>query len=204
MKNQKLTYFIFLFFIFFIGYGQDFELIEVKGNMARDTIGIYPTFENYQFQEFCFVIGTDPESENKYDLRLLVFDSDTNLIYKSDGQADSVTFTLNFFQSKTDPNLSLILAHSSNEYSWGNDVFRFKADQIEHLGLLDVAKLEQYDEPWDISTYTKIYKNGKNLRFEFETDSIVFNPGGRKENILLSADIYYIWDGQKLELKNNR
>ena len=83
-------------------------------------------------------------------------------------------------------------------------MFRCESGRIKHLGLLDVAKFEQYDEPWDISTYTEIYENGQNLRFEFKTDTIVFNPGGRKENLLQSKDVHYIWDGQKLELKNNR
>ncbi len=187
-----------------LGFGQDFELIEVEKIMEKDTIGDFPIYETYHLNDYCFAIGTDPRSNNQHDLRLFVFDPKSNLIYRSDGQADSMTFTLKFFKSKNKPNLHLIFAHSSNEYSWGNEVFRFENGQIEYLGLLDIATYDQFDVPWDISTFMEIHKNGQNLRFEFTKDTLILNPGGKKEKMVKSKNVLYLWDGQKMELINNR
>ena len=186
------------------GLGQNFELIEIEREAKKDTIGDFPIYETYHLDGFCFAIGTDPKNNSEYDLKMFVFDPNTNLIYKSPPQIESYTFSLNFFQSKTNSNSYLILAHASNEYSWGNEVFRFEDKRIERLGLLDIATFDRLDVPWDVSAFTEIYGDGQILRFQFTKDTLVFNPGGRKEKIIESKNVYYLWDGNKMELKNNR
>ncbi|WP_136468277.1 hypothetical protein [Flagellimonas onchidii] len=204
MKNLIIIYFSLFLVLPLFGFGQDFELIEVKRNIEQDTIKIYPIFENYQLGDYCFAIGHDPKSVDKFGLKLLVFDKNANLIFKSDAQEDNMTFTLKFFESKVNPNEILIFGHQSNEYSWGNQVYRFEKGRIKYLGLLDIATHDQFDVPWDISTHTEIRKVGKNLRFDFVKDTLVFNPGGRKESLVESEKIYYLWDGEKMVSKNNQ
>ncbi|NJB72921.1 hypothetical protein GGR42_003419 [Saonia flava] len=204
MKKYLKIYLTVFVFLPALGLGQDFELMEVERKAEKDTIGDFPIFETYHLDGYCFAIGTDPKNDSEYDLKMFVFNPSTDLVYKSPAQVESYTFSLKFFQSKTNSNLYLILAHASNEYSWGNEVFRFEKGRIDHLGLLDLATFDLKDEPWDIASYTEIYKNGQNLLFEFNKDTLIFNPGGRKEKMVESKNVHYLWDGQKMELKNNR
>lgn len=205
MKKIITKYLTFFFFLPLVSYGQDYEPIKVKSNTSKDTIGRYDIHEYYEYEKYRFAVGSEIEGKDKYLVKIFVFHENGNLIYKSDGQADSMIFDLKFYRSKHNPNIHLIFGHMGNEYSWGNEVFSFANGEIKHLGLIDIATNDPMEEVyWDIAPYTRIYEYGKKLRFEFTKDTIVFNPGGRNEKLLESKRIQYWWNGQKMELKNNR
>ena len=161
--------------------------------------------KTYTLDDFEYYVGWyENENQKDYGLRLYVFNPKEDLIYKSNSFMDSYTHDLTFFKSDKSPDQTIILGHSSNEYSWGNEVYLLKNGKLNHIGLLDIGTYDSFDEPWDISKHTQIWTEPEGLRFTFSYDSLTYNPGGEKQRILTKGQIEYQYlNGQlKEKIKN--
>lgn len=65
-------------------------------------------------------------------------------------------------------------------------------EQICEVGRLNhVATYDFFDEPWDISEYTQIWTEQDKMRFTFSCDTLVYDPGGQKQQVLTKEQIEY-------------
>jgi len=205
LKKVRLLLSIILTFSIFPTFGQDFEIVKSDSIVDKLKIDSFKIVETYTLDNFDYYVGWyENENQKDYGLRLYVYNPNGNLIYKSNSFMDSYTHSLTFFKSVKHPEQTIILGHSSNEYSWGNEVYLLENENFNHIGLLDVGTFDSMDMPWDISSYTNIWNETYGLKFTFNYDSLTYNPGGKNERILKKEHIEYKYeDGQlKEKIKN--
>ena len=202
---MRLFILIILIFSIFPSFGQDFRIVKSDSIVDKVKIDSVKVVETYTLDNFDYYIGWYENSNQKdYGLRLFVFNPNGKLIYKSNSFMDSYTHSLTFFKSDKNPKQNIILGHSSNEYSWGNEVYLLEDGEFIHIGLLDVGTFDSMDMPWDISNYTCIWAELDGLRFTFNYDSLTYNPGGKNERKLTKEQIEYHYENGKLreQIKN--
>ena len=205
LKKVRLLLSIILTFSIFPIFGQDFEIVKSESIVHKLKIDSFKIVETYTLDNFDYYVGWYENANQKdYGLRLYVYNPNGSLIYKSNSFMDSYTHSLTFFKSDKHPEQTIILGHSSNEYSWGNEVYLLENGKFNHIGLLDVGTFDSMDMPWDISSHTQIWSKSDGLRFTFSYDSLTYNPGGKNERILKKEQIEYKYeDGQlKEKIKN--
>ena len=197
---MRLIIIIILTFLIFPTFGQDFAIVKSDSIVEKVEIDSVKIVETYTLDNFDYYVSWYENSNQKdYGLRLYVFNPNGNLIYKSNSFMDSYTHSLTFFKSGKNPEQTIILGHSSNEYSWGNEVYLLKDGKLNHIGLLDVGTFDSMDMPWDISDNTEIWTVTNGLRFTFSYDSLTFNPGGKNERILTKEQIEYEYKNGRLK-----
>jgi hypothetical protein len=193
---------IILTFSIFPTFGQDFRIVKSDSIVDKAKIDSVKIVETYTFDNYDYYVGWHENSNQKdYGLRLFVFNPNGNLIYKSNSFMDSYTHSLTFFKSDKNPEQTIILGHSSNEYSWGNEVYLLEDGKFNHIGLLDVGTFDSMDMSWDISSYTSIWTETNGLKFTFSYDSLTYNPGGKNERILKKEQIEYQYEEGQLKEK---
>ncbi|AMM50460.1 hypothetical protein TH61_03655 [Rufibacter sp. DG15C] len=157
-------------------------------------------YKNYKllFGAFDSQIGelSPNESESDIGVRLLVLDQADQLVFRSKGQGDSYILRPKFYALNAQSPL-LVFAEIGTEYSWGNIVFSLNENGIKEIGEIDVAgidlALDDYD---DVSNVIKIEKTGSNLKFSFDADSVVLNPGGNNEQVVEAKGYFYLYNGK--------
>jgi hypothetical protein len=199
-KKRILLLIIILTFPIFPSFGQDFTAVKSDSITNKVKIDSVKIVQSYTLDNFDYYVGWYKRisSNKELGLRLYVFNPNGELIYKSNIFQDSYTHSLTFFKSEINPKQTIILGHSSNEYSWGNEVYLLEDAKLYHLGLLDVGTFDSMDMPWDISSLTEIWTLKDGLRFTFSCDSLTYNPGGRNERILTKEQIEYKYEGRQL------
>ena len=199
---MRLILSIILTFIILQSFGQDFEIVESDSIVDKLKIDSLKTVETYTLDNFDYYVGWyENANQIDYGLRLYVYDPSGNLIYRSNSFMDSYTHSLTFFKSDKNPDQTIILGHSSNEYSWGNEVYSLTNGKFNHIGLLDLGTIDSMDMPWDISNYTQIWTESDGLRFTFSYDSLIYNPGGKNDQILTKEQIEYQYKNGQLREK---
>jgi hypothetical protein len=201
---SKFLLSILLTLLNFSTFGQDYKIISpdsIKNKLEIDSLTIVKT---YTLDDFNYYVGwfEDGNSENS-GLKLYVFNPNGDLIFRSNSFMDSYTHDLTFFKSERQLEQTIILGHSSNEYSWGNEVYILKTGQLIYVGLLDVATFDLMDVAWDISKYTQIWSDSEELRFTFSYDTLIYNPGGKNEKVLSNGQIEYLYQKGQLKEKLN-
>lgn len=182
--------------------GQDFEIVKSDSIVEKVKIDSVKIVDTYTFDNFdYYVVWYENSKQKNYGLRLFVFNPNGNLIYKSNSFMDSFTHNLTFFKSDRNTKETIVLGHSSNEYSWGNEVYLLVDRKFNHIGLLDIGTFDSLDMPWDISSYTQIWTESDGLKFTFDYDSLTYNPGGRNERILTKEQIEYQYENGVLKEK---
>ena len=90
-----------------------------------------------------------------------------------------------------------IVCQAAFEYYCGGDVFLLENQKIKALGTVDISGKDMETSLIDI---LRINENGKETIFSFDTDSLIFNPGGEKETLIENTNLRYVYDGKKFKL----
>jgi len=182
---------------------QNFHIVPNKVIKEKIIIENLNVDYHYSFEGFKYYLGVNLDDKTKeFGIYLLVFDNNGIKKFHSKSFLDSNTHSLTFFKSRLKPELTIILGHNSNEYSWGNEVYLLENGIIKNIGLLDVATAEpEYDLETDISKKTSIIINEDEIKFTFLVDSLTLNPGGRNHEVLSSKDIYYFYKKKQSTLE---
>ena len=127
------------------------------------------------------------DSETDYGRRLICFNKNNQIIFKSRGEADSWLFSPNFFISG-DKKQIIILCQLGCEEFWGATVFLIEKDEIYYIGHLDIEPYSEEDyNSIPVTSVTNIKRINNTLEFTFSEKSI--------------ENIKYIYTAGKLKKK---
>ena len=165
--------------------------------------------ESYQINDLKFLFGhyepsdkgelSPYDSEKDYGRRLLCFNTENQLVFKSDGAWDSWIFIPHFYISN-DKKQIVILCQMGFEYFCGTSAFLLENNKVQNIGILDIEPYSEYDYSGPICSVTNIKRINSSLEFTFDTDSLLLDPGG--DNILVT-NAKYIYKAGKLTLVND-
>lgn len=154
---------------------------------------LYVLTGNYEYPDGKIVY---PNTETDWGDRLLVIDKQRKVHFQSKGAGDVYLFEPHFY--KNDQNDKIyIVCQAAFEYYCGGDVFLLEKQKVKSLGTIDISGKDMETSLIDI---LRINENGKETIFSFDTDSLIFNPGGEKETLIENSNLYYVYDGKKFKL----
>ena len=140
------------------------------------------------------------DSETDWGQRLICFNAENQIVFKSHGEEDSWLFRPTFFVSDDKKHI-VILCQLGCEYFWGASVFLIEKNNIYSIGFLNV---EPYSENEDsiipITSVTKIKRIKNTLEFTFNVDKLSFDTGGREEHFVTNKK--YVYESGKLTMKD--
>jgi hypothetical protein len=162
--------------------------------------------ESYTIDDLKLLFGSyytdEPyNSDADFGHRLLCFNTENQIVFKSHGACDSYIFTPHFFISKDKKQL-VILCRLGTEYGWGANVFLIEKNNIESIGTLDVVPYneEEYYSALPITSITNIKHINNRFEFSFNADTLIFNQGGKDEKLI--SNIKYIYEAGKLTIED--
>ncbi len=172
--------------------GQDFERVLYDTLLNQYDESGNAVQVAYRLDEYEYHIRTKKiDDTTKIALRLMIFDRDGKLVFRSEPLRESRTHKLCFFKSERFPNRLIILGYNSNEYTWGSDVYLLESGRFKYLGQMSVAAYKEGEVPWDVSAYTRVTGEPGQLIFSFNHDQLIFDPGGPREQMLSNNQISY-------------
>jgi hypothetical protein len=180
--------------------------IDTLNDFLLKDFNIYESYQydnNFKLLFGSYTVAGEPISKHETpdDLgnRLIVLDKNNNQVFRSKGQMDSYILRPKFYKLDSKSPV-LILAEIGTEYSWGNIVFSLNKNGIKELGMIELAGINLERDDYDnIAEYIKIAKKGNTIHFQFEADSVIVDPGGRKEKVIAANQISYIYDGHEFK-----
>lgn len=138
---------------------------------------------------------TPPDTKDDNGHRLMLFDLNKKLLYKSQGQGDVYVYEPNFFTNKVNNNV-LVFARLGYEYNFGGDLYLIKNGTIKFLGNLDI---EPNTEEKSLVDVMKISQKDEQYKITFDYDSLVVNPAGAYPKAFKNNGTHYIYHGKKLK-----
>lgn len=185
---------------------KDFSYHEFQPDTASGiTVKGFDAEASYQINSLCVLTGNYeypdgkivyPNTETDWGDRLLVVDKQRKVRFQSKGAGDVYLFEPHFY--KNDQNNKIyIVCQAAFEYYCGGDVFLLEKQKVKSLGTIDISGKNMETNLIDI---LQIRENKKETVFSFDTDSLIFNPGGEKETLIENSNLYYVYDGKKFKL----
>ncbi|WP_300666432.1 hypothetical protein [Fluviicola sp.] len=147
---------------------------------------------NYEYPDGKIVY---PNTETDWGDRLLVIDKQHKIRFQSKGTGDLYLFEPHFYKNAQNDKI-FIVCQAAFEYYCGGDVFLFEKQKIQFLGTIDVSGKDMETSLIDI---VQINENKKETVFSFNTDSLIFNPGGEKEALIKNNNLRYSYDGKRFK-----
>jgi|GEM_PF-1489968 len=193
-SNMKLR-FLFLCICFSSGiYAQDFVRIPYDTlELQTDGAG-FNILDAYKVEGLEYHIRSkDIDDSTSYVLRLMVYDSIGELMFRSPALQESYTHRLTFYKSPRFPNKTIILGFNRLNFSLGSDVYLLEDDKFRYLGLIDAGTYAEGDIAWDIANYLDIQADGDKMEFRVNYDQLLFNPGGAREKVLGRNQLKYTY-----------
>ncbi|MFN1216127.1 hypothetical protein ACKW6Q_03985 [Chryseobacterium kwangjuense] len=138
---------------------------------------------------------TLPDTEKDWSKRLLVLNSNKEIIYKSPGTGETYLYEPHFYRNNQDGNI-IIVCQLAYEYFFGGDAFILKDGKIKYLGNLDI---EPNNEEKSITDVLKIKESKDGITFTFDADSLVLKPGN-EDKVIKNNQVKYLYDGSSLKL----
>lgn len=146
-----------------------------------------------RFEDHIFMVrAKDVDDSTSYVMRLMVYDTLGNLVFRSQALQLSRTHRLSFHKSPLFPEKTFVFGFNSLLKGLGSDVYLVENGEIRHLGLLNVGSYFPDDTPWDIMPHTEITIKGSDIHFSFTAEEIVFSPNDYRERVLSGRYVRYI------------
>jgi hypothetical protein len=168
----------------------------------------------YNYTGYTFTVGLSKDTARiNLGLRMFINDPQGNYIYKSRGQMDSFWFEPYIFQSPKSKKF-IVIAERGAEYSWGATALLIDNNNVLEIGNLDIGiVIKVFDDKNDPSSYVPgriheyliITESNESIEFSFVGGKkAAIDPCGRNERRIPSEDVKYIWNGNELELIENK
>ena len=125
---------------------------------------------------------------------LIAYANDT-IQFQSHPVGDVYLYEPHFYKNQKD-NTVIIVCQLGYEYYFGGEAFILTNGKLEYIGLLDI---ESTNPELSLTDILMIKKVDQELRFEFQSDSLVFKPG-EDDIIINNNNIYYSYKDNKLQL----
>jgi hypothetical protein len=180
---------------------QDFVRIPYDTLELQTDAAGFNILDAYLVEGFEYHIRSkDIDDSTSYVLRMMVYDQQGELVFRSPALQESYVHRLSFYKSPRFPDKTIILGFNRINHSLGSDVYLLEAGKIRYLGLFDAGTYAEGDIAWDIANYIDIQSDGKEFVFQVNYDQLMFNPGGEREKILGRNQLKYSFrDGVWLE-----
>ncbi|MNU77861.1 hypothetical protein D3C71_674440 [compost metagenome] len=167
--------------------GIAFKGFEIEASYQINSL--YFLTGNYEYPDGKIVY---PNTEADWGDRLLVVDKKHKIRYQSKGAGDVYLFEPHFYKNRQNDKI-FIICQAAFEYYCGGDVFLLENDQIKSLGTIDISGKDLETSLIDIVQIKE--RNNKTI-FTFNSDSLVFSPGGEKESLIKNNNLRYMYDGK--------
>lgn len=148
---------------------------------------------NYEYPDGKIVY---PNTEADWGDRLLVLDNKRQIRYQSKGAGDLYLFEPHFYKNRQNDKI-FILCQGAFEYYCGADVFLFENKKVKYLGVIDLSGKDMETSLIDI---VQIHENNHKTVFSFNSDSLIFSPGGEQESLIKNSNLRYIYNGKTFKL----
>jgi hypothetical protein len=181
---------------------EPYQPIRFKENIQLNG---FKEMETYKLsEEELLVVGEKERKSYTYGLRMYFlkrYEDRFRVQFSTHGQGESYIFKPNFF--KTSQGHRLIVAEIGAEYAWGAYVYALSDTGMSELGFLNIAGTrdrppEAY--PASIIDQMQIIQEGDSTRFRFR-GRVILEPGQMEQKLRTGSKITYLFDGQKLIMK---
>jgi len=161
----------------------------------------FDTFTTHQLNQYKIVTGyyepvdgkiVHPDTEKDNGRRLLVLDQQNKIIFKSIGFGDIYLFEPHFFRNEINDKI-IIVFQIAYEYFMGGEAFLIDGNDIKYLGNMDIESKEM---ELPMTKILKIKEANQKIKFTFEADSLLLEPG--------SKDIFIKNNGTKYVYENSK
>lgn len=130
-------------------------------------------------------------------LRWLAINAKNEIVYKSKGGGDIFVFEPHFYQSKL-ANKTIIVCQVGFEYYCGADVYLVENNRLTFIGYLDI---ESDNEDVPLNDILQISERKNELKFTFEGEYLILEPGGEIEQ-RIKNEVYYTYADSILMFHN--
>ncbi|SFU20265.1 hypothetical protein SAMN04489724_0282 [Algoriphagus locisalis] len=137
------------------------------------------------------------ESQFDWGDRLLMLDSENDVVFQSLGFGDLYLFEPHFYQAKAS-NKIIIICQKAFEYPFGGEVFILEESSIKHIGTLAI---EGNEEGKYLTERLDIQEIDNSLVFSLKSDQLTLKPG--EESSTQVSNAIYVYQGDQLILKTN-
>jgi len=187
---------------------QEYSIFKVK----RISENSYPNFDylqTFQYNDLTLLFGSyqsEPKNLPKDDFggfRLLVINAKGELLFRSKGAGDSQSFSPKFYKFNDSSPVFILVEIGDEGGSWGNNVYSIIGNEVKDVGMIELAKPQSIDGEFsfeNIAEFTHIYKLDNSFQFDFNTDSVTYDPNGKNEKKLDGKKWHYIYDNKTFKL----
>lgn len=176
-------------------FAQDFVRIPYDTLELQTDAAGFNILDAYKVEGFEYHIRSkDIDDSTSYVLRMMVYDSIGELVFRSPALQESYTHRLTFYKSPRFPNKTIILGFNRLNFSLGSDVYLRENDKIRYLGLIDAGTYAEGDIAWDIANYLEIQADSSKMEFRINYNELLFNPGGEREKVLGRNQLKYTFE----------
>ncbi|SHO64312.1 hypothetical protein [Algoriphagus zhangzhouensis] len=137
------------------------------------------------------------ESQFEWGDRLLLLDSENDLVFQSLGFGDLYHFEPHFYTAEAS-NKIIIICQKAFEYPFGGEVFILEENAKKHVGTLDIEGNEEKDFLTEI---VEIHEVESSLVFAIKSNYLMLKPG--EEFSTKVSNAIYVYQGNQLVLKTN-
>lgn len=182
-------------------------------NLEEAPISSYPNFVkscgSYKYGNLILLFGhyiNEPYSEtDKYNCgyRLLAINHKNELIFESYGSGTTRTFYPVFYKLDSKSPILVLVDHSDEGGSWGNQVFSIMDGVVKEIGFIRLAVFHSNGFETildDISEVMTIEQIGDTLRFDFNADTLEHISSDASPHYIKAKDWYYLYDNKTLKL----
>lgn len=198
---MKQSFLFVLLFVATAASAQDFKRIPYDTLELQTDAAGFNILDAYRVEGMEYHIRSkEIDDSTSFVLRMMVYDSIGELVFRSPALQESYVHRLTFYKSPRYPNKTVILGFNRINYSLGSDVYLLEDGKIRYLGLFDAGTYSDGDIAWDIANYINIQADDEQMVFQVDYDQLMFNPGGEREKVLGRNQLKYTYrDGVWLE-----
>ncbi|WP_297335026.1 hypothetical protein [Algoriphagus sp.] len=174
----------------------NFQIDQFEVDQAYELNGQKIITGNYTSEKDSLYTSTN---ENQFDRgdRLLMLDSENDIVFQSLGFGDLYLFEPHFYRAKTSDK-TIIICQKAFEYPSGGEVFILEKSTIKHIGTLAI---EGNEEGKFLTDLVDIQETGNSLVFSIKSDQLTLNPG--EESSIQVPNAIFAYQGGQLILKTN-
>lgn len=174
----------------------NFQIDQFEVDQAYELNGQKIITGNYTSEKDSLYTSTN---ENQFDRgdRLLMLDSENDIVFQSLGFGDLYLFEPHFYRAKTSDK-TIIICQKAFEYPSGGEVFILEKSTIKHIGTLAI---EGNEEGKFLTDLVDIQETGNSLVFSIKSDQLTLNPG--EESSIQVPNAIFAYQGGQLIVKTN-
>ena len=117
------------------------------------------------------------------------------ILFESKPVGDVYLYEPHFYKNTVNHSI-IIICQLGYEYYFGGDAFIFKDGIVKSIGSIDMESLDAEIALVDIVAISEV---NNEINFKFNSDSLVYSPGG-DDIVIKNNNVHYIYTGKSFKL----